>query len=191
MRIWKYSTPVFNTLMLASLSLLIFSCSSSKTTVESDLDMGHAPDWVNEGTQYLNNNEGRLFHGVGEAPVMGDASLQKSTADNRARAEVARILSSWLDVASKDYTAASGSGKDTVSQQSVSREISNLTKMNLSGSKIIGRWKDKKTGTIYSIAELDMKYVKTVLETVQDMNKDLRLYIDKHADNTFDQVSKK
>ncbi len=191
MRIWKYSTQVSNTLMLLSVSLLIFACSSSKTTVESDLDMGHAPDWVNEGTQYLNNNEGRLFHGVGEAPVMGDASLQKSTADNRARAEVARILSSWLDVASKDYTAASGSGKDAVSQQSVSREISNLTKMNLSGAKIIGRWKDKKTGSIYSIAELDMKYVKTVLETVQNMNKDLRLYIDKHADNTFDNVSKK
>ena len=190
MRKWKYSNKITPTLMLLSISLLIFGC-SSKTVVESDLGMSGAPDWVNEGTQYLNNNEGKLFHGVGEAPIMGDVSLQKSTADNRARAELARILSSWLDVASQDYTAASGTGKDAISQQSVSREIKNLSKINLSGAKIIGRWKNKKTGTLYSIAELDMKYVKQILETVKSLNQDLKQYLTEHADNIFDKVSSK
>ncbi|VAX12869.1 hypothetical protein MNBD_GAMMA24-1358 [hydrothermal vent metagenome] len=188
MRKWHYSNQVIKTLILASVSLLIFGC-SGKTLVESDLGMSDAPDWVNQGTQYLNNNKGRLFHGVGEAPVMGDVSLQKSTADNRARAEVARILSSYLDVASQDYGAASGSGKDATAQQSVSREIKNLTKINLSGARIIGRWKDKKTGTIYSLAELDMKYVKQVMKNVRDMNQDLQRYINNNAENIFDKVS--
>lgn len=180
------SIRLISTLLL-SLALLTAGC-SSKTVVESDLGINDAPDWVNEGTQYLNNNEGRLFHGVGEAPTMGDESLQKSTADNRARAEVARILSSWMDIISQDYTAASGSGKDTVTQQSISREIKNLTKMNLSGAKIIGRWKNKKTGTIYSLAELDMKYIKKVIETARHMNQDLQRYINSRAENIFDQV---
>jgi len=181
------SIRLISTLLL-SLALLTTGC-SSKTVVESDLGINDAPDWVNQGTQYLNNNKGRLFHGVGEAPAMGDESLQKSTADNRARAEVARILSSWMDIISQDYTAASGSGKDTVTQQSISREIKSLTKMNLSGAKIIGRWKNKKTGTIYSLAELDMKYIKKVIETARHMNQDLQRYINSHAENIFDQVT--
>ncbi len=188
MRNWQYSTQVIKALMLAGISLLIFGC-SGKTLVESDLGMSAAPDWVNQGTQYLNNNKGQLFHGVGEAPVMGDVSLQKSTADNRARAEVARILSSYLDVASQDYSARSGSAKDAVSQQSISREIKNLTKINLSGTRIIGRWKDKKTGTIYSLAELDMKYVKEVMKNVRHMNQDLQRYINNNAENIFDKAS--
>ncbi len=183
----KKQTAFFPAVLLG-IAMLLGAC-AGKTTVESDLGISGAPDWVNEGTQYLNDKGGRLFHGVGGAPAMGDASLQKSTADNRARAEVARILSSYMDVASQDYTAASGSNADAVSQQTVSRQIKNLSKINLSGVKIIGRWKNDETGIIYSIAELDMVQMKKTLNMVNDMNRDLRRYIGRNADTIFDRVS--
>ena len=167
---------------------LLAAC-GGKTMVESDLGISGAPDWVNEGTQYLNDKGGRLFHGVGQAPVMGDASLQLSTADNRARAEVARILTSYLDVVSNDFTAASGSGESTINQQAVSRQIRNLSKVNLSGVKIIGHWKNEKNGDIYSIAELDLEKVKSTTDLVEDMNADLKRYITDHSANIFDKVS--
>ena len=174
--------------LLTGLTLLMLAC-AGKTIVESDMGISGAPDWVNEGTQYLNNKDGRLFHGVGQAPMIGDTSLQISTADNRARAEVARILSSFLDVASNDYTAASGSGKDAINQQALSRQIKNLSKVNLSGVKIIGHWKNNKDGTVYSIAELDLKSMKTILSSVKDMNQGLGLYLNQHAENIFDTVT--
>jgi hypothetical protein len=170
-------------------TVLLLSACGGKTMVESDLGMSGAPDWVNEGTQYLNDKNGRLFHGVGQAPTMGDESLQISTADNRARAEVARILSSYLDVVSNDYTAASGSGDTAVSQQAVSRQIRNLTKVNLSGVKIIGHWRNEKDNTIFSIAELDLEQVKQTTDMVNNMNGDLKRYINDHSNNIFDQVS--
>ncbi len=173
---------------LFAISLLMLAC-SNKTTVESDLGMSDAPDWVNEGTQYLNKNNGRLFHGVGQAPSMGDNSLQISTADNRARAEVARILSSFMDVMSNDYTEASGSGKDAISQQAVSRQIKNLSKVNLTGVKIIGHWRNKKDGSIFSIAELDMAHMSKTLRSVKEMNQDLSQYISKNSGNVFDKVA--
>lgn len=174
---------------IVSASLLLAAC-ASKTTVESDLGIRGAPDWVNEGTQYLNDNDGRLFHGVGQAPGMEDASLQIATADNRARAEVARILSSYLDVVSNDYTAVSGNGdKVEVGQQAVSRQISNLSKVNLSGVRIIGHWKDENTDTIYSIAELDLSQVKNITEQVNGMNADLQRYIIDHSKNIFDNLT--
>ena len=175
--------------LVLSAALLMLAC-SSKTTVESDLGMSHAPDWVNEGTQYLNDKDGRLFHGVGQAPTMGDSSLQISTADNRARAEVARILSSFMDVISNDYTEASGSGKDALSQQAVSRQIKNLTKVNLTGVKIIGHWRNEKDGSVFSIAEIDMKHIKKTLGMVKEMNRDLSQYVNHHATNVFDKVAK-
>jgi hypothetical protein len=178
-------------LSLLALSLsLIAACSSGPTKVESNLGIKGAPDWVNEGTNILNNKGGRLFHGVGSATPMGDMALQISTADDRARVEVAKILTNYLDAVSSDYQATAKSGDNTVNEESVSRQIKSLTKVNLTGVRIIGRWRDPKTNIVYSIAELDMNDVKGTLAGVQDMNADLRRYIETNGDNIFDRVSK-
>lgn len=177
-------------LSLLALFISFFAACSSTTKVESDLGIKGAPDWVNEGTNILNNKDGRLFHGIGSASPMGDMALQKSVSEDRARAEVARILSSYMDVVSSDYQAAAKSGDQSVNEESVSRQIKSLTKVNLAGVRIIGNWRDPKTNIIYSIAELDMNHVKSTLSGVQDMNADLKRYIETSGDNIFDRVAK-
>jgi hypothetical protein len=71
----------------------------------------------------------------------------------------------------------------------VSREINNVTKTNLSGAKIIGRWRHKKNKTMYSLAELDVRHVKQTVKTFRDMNDGLRDYIEQNADVVFDKFS--
>lgn len=176
-------------LSMALLAVAISACSST-TKVESDLGLKGAPDWVNEGTNILNDKDGRLFHGVGSSSPMGDMSLQKSVADDRARAEVARVLSSYMDVVTSDYMSSAKAGGANVAEEAVSRQIKALTKVNLTGAKIIGSWRDPKTNIIYSIAELDMNHVKSTLTGTQDMNADLKRYIETSADNIFDRVAK-
>jgi hypothetical protein len=177
-------------LAAAALAVVLAACGGGKTVVESDLGIKGAPDWVNKGTQALNDKDGRLFHGVGSSPALGDEALQRSTADDRARAEVGRMLSTYLDVVGNDYVAATGTGSNASADQAVSRQIKAVTKVNLAGSKIIGRWKDSKTNMIYSIAELDLKQVKSTLENANSMNEDLRRYVGRNAENIFDKVSK-
>ena len=177
------------TLAAAVLTLVVAACGGGKTVVESDLSIKGAPDWVNKGTQAVNDKDGRLFHGVGSSPSLGDEALQRSTADDRARAEVGRMLSTYLDVVGNDFTASSGTGSNASADQSVSRQIKAVTKVNLAGSKIIGRWKDTKTNMVWSIAELDLKQVKSTLDQANSMNEDLRRYIGQNADNIFDKVS--
>lgn len=174
---------------IAALTVAVAACSTS-TKVESDLGLKGAPDWVNQGSSILNDKDGRLFHGVGSASPTGDMSLQKSVADDRARAEVARVLSSYMDVVSSDYMASAKSGEAGAAEESVSRQIKNLSKVNLTGAKIIGSWRDPKTNIIYSVAELDMNHVKSTLNGVQDMNTDLKRYIETQADNIFDRIAK-
>jgi len=189
MEITMKANNLFSRLCGIALIVALAAC-SSVTKVESDLGIKGAPDWVNEGTQLLGNKNGRLFHGVGSAAAMGDPALQKSVADDRARAEVARILSSYLEVVSSDYVAAEKAAKINVNEEAVSRQIKNVSKVNLSGSRIIGSWRDTETNIIYSIAELDMEQVKSTLATVSEMNEDLRLYIDVRAENVFDSIKK-
>ena len=166
--------------------LLLLAGCSGKNMVESDLGIKGAPDWVNEGTQVLNDKDGRYFHGVGQAPSMADDSLQITTADSRARAEVARMISTFIDVAHHDYSAASGSGGEVVSEQAISQQIESLSQTNISGSKIIGHWRDKKTGNVYSIAELDLKQVQDVVEASHKMNKGFSRFLETQGDNIFD-----
>src|SRR3989338_6556854 len=103
---------------MALFALAVSACYST-TKVESDLGIKGAPDWVNEGSNILNDKDGRLFHGVGSASVMGDMALQKSVADDRARAEVARILSSYLDVVSNDFMSEAKAGGANVTEEAV------------------------------------------------------------------------
>mgnify|MGYP000606210847 CR=1 FL=1 len=167
--------------------LLVVSC-SSRTVVESDMGISDAPEWVNEGTNTLKDKNGRLFHGVGSAPSIGEQSLQMSTADDRARAEVAKILSSYMNVVSKDYVGSAGFSNDSSAEQTITRNIENMTKINMTGTRIIGRWKDEKTKIIYSIAELDMSHVKKTLNTVESMSPEFRQHFSQKSDRLFDNL---
>lgn len=182
---------MFKIFKLAGLTLVLASllACSGKTQVESELGIKGAPDWVNEGTHILKDKKGRLFHGVGSAANLNDESLQISTADTRARSEIARALSSYMHTIKKDYTAASGSGDDALFDQDISRQIESVTKVNLTGARIIGRWHNKRNGSVYSIAELDMKHVKKTLQNVKNMNDNLRHYIIEHGDHIFDSIA--
>jgi len=185
----KIIGPSIKVLAATSLALALAACGGGKTIVESDLGIKGAPDWVNKGTQAVNDKDGRLFHGVGSSASLGDEALQRSTADDRARAEVARMLSTYIDAVSSDFSAASGTGANANADQSVSRQIKAVTKQNLAGSKIIGRWKDSRTNVVYSIAEVDLKQIKTTLEGANGMNDDLKRYVGRNAENVFDKVS--
>ena len=164
------------------------SACGGKNTVKSDLHIKGAPNWVNKGTSVLKEKDGRLFYGVGMAEDLGNMSLQKSTADNRARAEIARILSSYMDIVENDYIAANRADGQSVSQEQISRQIKNVSETNLAGAKIIGRWRDKKTSTIFSLAELDMKYVKQTINSYREMNAGFRRFMEQNADSAFDKL---
>lgn len=172
---------LLNAISVLFLALVVGAC-SSQTTIESDMGLSGAPDWVNEGTQAVKDDDGRLIHGVGMAPSMGDVSLQKATADNRARAEIARVLSTYVDAVINDYTASTGSDADL----SIEREIRSTTQLALSGARILGHWKDEDTGDVYAFAELDMDAVKKSLKTATSLSDAFKGHYQEKADANFD-----
>ena len=174
-------TQYLKTLRLLFPALLLAAC-SSQTHIESDMGLDDAPDWVNEGTQAVSDDDGRLIQGVGMAPVMGDVSLQKSTADNRARAEIARVLSTYVDAVISDYTASTGEEADL----NVERDIRSTTQLALSGARILGHWKDENTGDVYAFAELDMEKVDETLQTATSLSDAFKDHYKETANANFD-----
>jgi hypothetical protein len=174
-------------------TFLLTAC-GGPTNIESDLGIKGAPDWVNEGSQAVSDKDGRLIQGVGSAPNLGDAALQKATAENRARAEIARVLSSYMDVALNDYLGSSNVGSEAeggrVTDSSVQQQINSLSQVVLNGAKIIGNWKDEDTGIIYSFAELDTKRIKDIVAANRTMSEELKNYLLTRGDAVFDDFVK-
>ena len=113
---------------------------------------------------------------------MGDISLQKATADNRARAEIARVLSTYVDAVISDYTASAGGETD----MNVEREIRSTTQLVLSGARMLGHWKDEDTGDVYAFAELDMDAVDKSLETATALSDAFKGHYKENADANFE-----
>jgi hypothetical protein len=163
------------------LAVLLAACGGNRK-IESDLRVRGAPDWVSEGTQAVNNEEGRFIHGVGMAPEMGDLSLQRATADNRARTEIARVLSTYVNSTLNDYTSSTGYGAGV----SVDRAIESTTQLSLAGARILGNWVDKRTGNMYAFAELDLKTLDRNVATANNLSKAFKDFYSRNADAHFE-----
>lgn len=168
------------------LGLMLTAGCSSQRSIDSDLGLSDAPDWVNEGTQAVDNDEGRFLQGVGMAAAMSDPSLQRSTADNRARTEIARVLSTYVDGTIKDYSALS----DSQSTTHIEQALHSTTRTALSGARIIARWLDPDSGYLYAFAELDMEQLDKLLSTSSALSAELQQYMANNADKEFKQLMK-
>lgn len=152
-----------------------------------------APDWVNRGSYFFAGREGRFFYGVASAPPMGDMALQKSVSDDMARAEAERLLASFLGALLSDSTVSDRSERarekiTAVKDETLLRHVRNITNANLPGIRISASWRDLKSNNVWSLAELDMKYVKKTLADASDMNVELKRHIETEADNVFDRI---
>jgi hypothetical protein len=177
-----------NIFLLITVLLTASGCSSKQSSadIETDMKLADAPAWVNQGTNAISNEEGRLIHGVGSAPAMGDLSLQKATADNRARAEIARIMSTFIDSTIADYSASNGENFD----MSVDKSLKSSTRAALSGAIIIGSWRSTQSGEVFSFAELDLEKLETSISNADKINQSFKNYSKQNLEANFDRFTK-
>jgi hypothetical protein len=191
-------------IVVFAISVVVSGCSNNRKPVKPELAVVNtsaeeavaikgAPEWVNKGSNVLIAKERRLFHGVAATVPMGDLALQKAVADDRARAEVSRILISFLDAISSEYSASLKDGanvanKTVVNDQAVSRQLEDASRAILSYTRIIGSWRDPVSNNIWSIAELDMKQVKTAMAGLMSLDADLKKFTETKSEYIFDNI---
>ena len=175
-------------LMLAGMAWALLACAST-SNINAEADADGVPVWVNNGSNILTAKDGRRFLGVGSAPMLGDFSLQTSTAENRARGEINRILASYVEIVSRDFIASGDASDAGFNAQSVALQIDQLANIDLTGIKVVGHWQDKQSNVIYAIAEVDMQQVREAIKSAQSLNPGLKEFIEEKGNSIFDRIS--
>jgi len=172
-----------------SMAWALLACASSNSNLNDMADANGVPAWVSEGSTIRTSKDGRRFQGVGSAPVLGDFSLQTSTADNRARNEINRILASYVEIVSRDFIASGDADESGFNAQHVAQQMDQLANVDLAGIQIIGHWTDKQNRVIYAIAEVNMQQVREAIKSAESLHPGLRKFIKVEGDNIFDRIA--
>jgi len=148
------------------------------------------PEWVRQGSGGYKTKEGKAFYGVGSVTGIKNPSLERATADNRARAEIAKVFNTYTAALMKDYQAATiaKDPKLSVEEQNVEQTIKTFTKAELSGVEIVDHWRIPETGEFFSLAKMDLDRFKDHLNRAQELKEEIRKRIIERADKAFEDL---
>lgn len=148
------------------------------------------PAWVDKGGGAFDVDKGKVFYGVGMASGIKNRALLRSSADNRARAEIAKILETYVAVLAKDYMASTTAGDMSASleEQHVEQALKTFTKTTLHGAQIIDRWRDPADGSQFSLCEMDLFAFKNALDDYKELDAKVRDHIRENAEKLHKQL---
>lgn len=170
---------LFHQSVLALFGLTLFACGGPKQ-----------PDWIMKGAGAFKDRT-KTFYGVGIAEGIQSEALRRTTADNRAIADVSKQLSVMSTSLMRDYLSntsipAEAKGSE---EQYVENTVKTFTDNVLSGVTVIDRYQDKKTGTLYSLATLNIDQLKDLADKVQGLSQGVRDHIKANAESAFDKLN--
>ena len=150
-----------------------------------------SPEWVNKGNGAFKDGGQGAFYGVGIAQGIRNRALSVTAADDRARAEIAKIMNTYVTVLSKSYMASTTAGAMDKSseEQLVTQTLKSFAKFTLHGAVIIDHWKDPSDGTMFALCKLDMNAVKKTLEDSKELDSKVRDYVKANAEKAFDELA--
>ncbi len=181
---------------LAKLGTLVFVAALTVTagcaTHKVSPIASNAPEWTNKGSGAFKDAQGSaVFYGVGIAQGIRNRALQVTAADDRGRAEIAKIMNSYVVVLTKDYMASVTAGDMSKSseEQMVSQTMKNFAKFTLHGAIPVDHWKDPTDGTLFALIKLDMGAVKKSLDESKELDSKMRDYVKANAEKAFDELA--
>ncbi|MBI4061811.1 MAG: hypothetical protein HY403_10300 [Elusimicrobia bacterium] len=152
----------------------------------------NAPEWVNRGSAAMKDKDGKqVFYGVGITQGVRNRALSVASADDRGRAELAKIMNSFVTTLTKDYMASVTAGDMSKSseEQMISSTMKNFAKFTLHGAVPVDHWKDPADGTLFSLVKLDMAAVQASLNESKELDPKVRDYVKANAEKAFDELA--
>lgn len=177
---FRWSTLI----LIAALAALGTGCSSKHQLVAG------GPDWVNHGSGAFDEGDAKVFYGVGSVTGITSPSLAVQTADQRARADIAAQLETYVANLFRDYQASTAAtmGNKVVEEQHVEGNLKSLTQVSVRGARVVEHWKDPETNTIYALTRLDLEGFTATLEQMKEMDPALKTFVRSNAEKAFDRL---
>ena len=146
-------------LLLVSLIFLLGACVSVPVVPEEPkaLSAYDAPKWALIGGGAFTDERGKAFYGVGSATGIKNYSLQRQVADDRARADLAKVFEFYVETLTKDYQAhtTAGSFDTSTEEQNSEAAVKVVVSQTLRGVMIIDHFEVIERQEMISLARLD------------------------------------
>ncbi|MEK7279130.1 MAG: LPP20 family lipoprotein, partial [Nitrospirota bacterium] len=128
----------------------------------------------------------------GSSSGIRNPSLLRTTADNRARNEMAKVFETYTASLMKDYAASTTAGdfSKTSEEQHVEQAIKTVVSTTLNGVEIIDHWQNPENMDLYSLARLDLDSFKDNLDKMKELNAKVRDYVRGNAERLHEQLEK-
>jgi hypothetical protein len=148
------------------------------------------PKWVKTGT--YTGQDSKAFYGMGEVMGIRNEPLAWDAAENRARAQMVKALSTYTAYLMRDYAASTTAGdfKKTAEGQNIEEAAKTFAAATLNGVRSIDRYKDEKKGIYYVVVKMDLEDVKDMLTQSKELNSQVRDFVRKNADRAFERLEK-
>jgi hypothetical protein len=178
-RSWTYQARAVFFLFVAAVTVALAACSGT-------------PKWVAKGGGYMSEKDSKAFYGVGAVTGIRNEPLAKETADNRARADLAKYVDTYTAYLMRDYAASTTAGNfaKTSEEQNVERAVKTFVSAHVSGVQVVDRWeKDEKSGKVtYALAKMDLASFKENVGQMKELNEAARDFVRKNAERAFDRL---
>ena len=128
------------------------------------------PAWVLSGGGAFTDKQGKAFYGVGSATGIKNFSLQRQVADDRARADLAKVFEVYTEALTKDYQAhtTAGSFASSTEEQNSEAAIKVVVSSTLRGVMIIDHFEIPERQEFLSLARLDYDAFKQNVEQEEE-----------------------
>ena len=145
--------------IMVSLILLLGACGTIPTIPEPPKALidYKPPAWVLSGGGAFTDKQGKAFYGVGSATGIKNFSLQRQVADDRARADLAKVFEVYTETLTKDYQAhtTAGSFATSTEEQNSEAAVKVVVSQTLRGVTIIDHFEVIERQELLSLARLD------------------------------------
>jgi hypothetical protein len=164
--------------VLASVGLALFACGGPKR-----------PDWIMKGAGAFKDKTKTLY-GVGVAEGIQSEALRRTTADNRAIAEISKQLSVISTSLMRDYMSSTAIPAEAQGneEQYIENTIKTFTDNVVSGVTVTDRYQEK-SGTLYSLATLNIDQLTDLAGKVKGLSQGVRDHIKANAESAFDKLA--
>ena len=170
--------------------VLFFGCTSTPEKTRVIVGDYQPPDWVNKGSGAFKDTNEKVFYGVGLADGMQNLSLQRTTADDRAIANVATQIKSVVKRLKKDYESITAAGKDSTERENVDNAMKLLVNQTVSGARIIDHWEHPGKNVLYALARVELSTLQKQIETRKELSDESRDAIKKKAEKLHEEMAK-
>jgi len=177
--------------ILVAMGVLVFvGCAKKKPESAPSGAPPGSPAWVCKGSGAFDVDKAKIFYGVGIASGIQNKALLISTADSRARAEIAKILETYVALLAKDYMASTTAGDMSASaeEQHVEQALKTFTKTTLHGARIVDHWRDSEDGSMFALCEMDLFAFKEALDNYKELDSQVRDYVRDNAEKLHKQL---